>query len=115
MYVSNYGIPNSRLPLRGKRFLADLAVGSGASPDSDLAAAYGGQAAEILLDAISRSDGTRASVTRELRRTRIDNGILGDIRFDRSDLNQGPVTFSVVKGRRFVVDRVIIARSDLVR
>jgi hypothetical protein len=56
-----------------------------------------------------------ASVTRELRRTRIDNGILGDIRFDRSDLNQGPVTFSVVKGRRFVVDRVIIARSDLVR
>ncbi len=116
MYVSNYGVPNSRLPPRGKQFLADLAAGPGTSPGPDLAAAYGAQAAEILLDAISRSDGSRASVTRELRRTRIDSGILGDIRFDRrGDLAEGPVSFFVVEGRRFVVDRVITARSSLLR
>jgi hypothetical protein len=36
------------------------------NPGPDFSAAYGAQAAEILLDAIARSDGTRASVTREL-------------------------------------------------
>ncbi len=67
-------------------------------------------------DQASRSDRSRASVTRELRRTRIDNGILGDIRFDRKgDLAEGPVSFFVVEGRRFVVDRVITARSSLLR
>ena len=53
---------------------------------------HGGEAAEILLDAIARSDGTRASVTSELFRTRVEEGILGDIRFDRNgDLVDAPV------------------------
>ena len=59
----------------------------------DFAAAYAAQAAEILLDAIARSDGTRASVTRELQRTRVRDGILGDVSFDANgDLAEGPVT-----------------------
>jgi ABC-type branched-subunit amino acid transport system substrate-binding protein len=56
---------------------------------------YAAQAAEILLDAIARSDGTRSSVTRELFRTDVEDGILGDIRFDENgDLVEAPVTSS---------------------
>jgi branched-chain amino acid transport system substrate-binding protein len=113
LYVSSYGIPNSHLPPRGSRFLAEYTKAHG-SPGPDLGAAYGAQAAQILLAAIARSDGTRASVTAELRRTRIDNGILGDIRFDRrGDLVEAPFTFFRVADRSFVVDRVITARSAL--
>ena len=42
-----------------------------------------GQAAEVVLDAIARSDGTRASVLEELRATDVKDGILGSFRFDR--------------------------------
>ena len=80
LYVSEYGIANDKLPPRGRQFLdAFAAAGGDAGPD--LSASYGAQGAEILLDAIARSDGTRASVLEEIRRTRIENGILGDIAF----------------------------------
>jgi len=113
MYVTNYGIPNSHLPPRGKRFLEDFATTRRGGTGPNFAAAYGAQGAELLLDAIARSDGTRPSVTRELRRTRVRNGILGDIRFDRNgDLEAGPVTVFRVEAD-FVVDRVVTARSSL--
>jgi branched-chain amino acid transport system substrate-binding protein len=41
------------------------------------------QATDLVLDAIARSDGTRASVLEELRGARVRNGILGDFRIDR--------------------------------
>jgi DNA-binding SARP family transcriptional activator/ABC-type branched-subunit amino acid transport system substrate-binding protein len=113
LYMSNYGIPNNRLPPRGRRFLEQFTRTHG-SAGPDLGAVYGAQAAQILLDAIARSDGTRASVTDELRRTRVDNGLLGDIRFDRrGDLLEAPFTFFRVVNRSFVADRVITARSAL--
>ena len=81
MFIAYYGIPNAELPPPGKQFLAELeAWGGEAGPDAS--AVYGAQAAEIMLDAIARSDGTRASVARELFETRIEAGMLGDIRFD---------------------------------
>jgi hypothetical protein len=39
---------------------------------------YTAQAAEVVLDAIAGSDGTRASVVRELFRTRVQDGIVGN-------------------------------------
>jgi len=56
-------------------------------------AVYAAQATEVLLDAIARSDGTRASVARHLLRTRIRGGYAGDLRFDRAgDPVTAPVT-----------------------
>ena len=121
MYVSQYGIANSKLPPRGKQFLRSFATARGTGPGPDYAAAYGAQAAEILLDAVARSDGTRASVTREVFRTRVEDGILGDIRFDRNgDPVNAPFTVYRMAGEstdelRPVVDRVIVARSALSR
>ena len=83
MYVGNYGVPNDELPPAGRKFLEELERSGKGERGEDFTAAYGAQAAEILLDAIARSDGTRASVSRELLRTRVKDGILGDIRFDR--------------------------------
>ena len=41
------------------------------------------QAAEVVLQAIARSDGTRASVLRSLRSLHVTDGILGSFTFDR--------------------------------
>jgi branched-chain amino acid transport system substrate-binding protein len=109
MYVANYGIPNGKLPPAGRRFLREF-VANGGEASPDFSAAYAAQAAEILLDAIARSDGTRPSVTRELFRTEVEDGILGDIRFDEhGDLVEGPVTIYRIVGGRPVVDRVVTA------
>jgi DNA-binding SARP family transcriptional activator/ABC-type branched-subunit amino acid transport system substrate-binding protein/DNA-binding beta-propeller fold protein YncE len=107
VYVGHGGIPNAELPPAGLQFLEELKA-SGGKPGPDLSAVYGAQAAEILLDAIARSDGTRASVAQELFRTRVEDGLLGDIRFDRyGDLVEGPVTIYRITRKGPVVDRVI--------
>jgi branched-chain amino acid transport system substrate-binding protein len=124
MYVSTYGLPNTDLPPVGKRFLREFEASRESEPSPYFSASYAAQATEILLEAIARSDGTRSSVTRELRRTRIEDGILGDIRFDQNgDLVEGPVTIFRVLGKGDLnsqdgyqgadVDRVITARVDL--
>jgi ABC-type branched-subunit amino acid transport system substrate-binding protein len=128
MYLSSgsIGLPKGELPPPGKRFLEEFEATREGEPSPPYSAAYAAQAAEILLDAIARSDGTRESVTRELFRTSVEDGILGDIDFDENgDPVEGSVTiFRVVgKGRPgpvpfldgAVLDRVIIARAALLR
>jgi branched-chain amino acid transport system substrate-binding protein len=68
-------------------------------------AAYGwaalqtAQAAEVVLQAIERSDGTRASVLRELHATRIKDGLLGSFGFDRyGDMTPGKVAILRITG-----------------
>jgi DNA-binding SARP family transcriptional activator/ABC-type branched-subunit amino acid transport system substrate-binding protein/streptogramin lyase len=108
LYVTTFGIPNDQLPPAGKQFLKSFAAEHGGDPGPDFTAAYGAQAAEILLDAIARSDGTRASVTEEVHRTQVQNGILGDVAFDpNGDPLEGPMTILRFHGRTFVVDRVV--------
>ncbi len=106
----------SLLPPAGKRFLKDLKARTG--KPSQIYTASAAQSAEILLDAIAHSDGTRASVTKELFKTRVENGILGDIRFDKNgDPVEAPVTiWRVVRhppGPYGLADRVIIGRAAL--
>jgi ABC-type branched-subunit amino acid transport system substrate-binding protein/streptogramin lyase/predicted Ser/Thr protein kinase len=81
----------ARLPPTGRRFVEafEQAIEGQAAPSSAPTA----QATEVLLDAIARSDGTRASVTRNLLRTRVKNGILGSFEFDTNgDTTAGGVT-----------------------
>jgi len=61
-------------------------------------AVYAAQAAEVLLDAIARSDGTRRSVVEELFRTRVEGGLLGSFGFDANgDVTSGPITIVRVR------------------
>ena len=48
----------------------------------DLQTVYAAQAAEVLLAAVGRSDGTRASVSREFLRTRARDALVGPLSID---------------------------------
>jgi branched-chain amino acid transport system substrate-binding protein len=116
VYFAYPGAAVSLLPPAGKRFLQDLKARTG--KPGQFYTAYAAQSAEILLDAIARSDGTRSSVTKELFKTRVENGILGDIRFDKNgDPVEAPITiWRIVRHPRVPfgeADRVIIGRSAL--
>jgi len=75
MTMSYPGPAVGRLRGEGARFVASFSEKFGAKPDRF--AVNAAQAMDVLLDAIARSDGTRASVTRKLFATRISNGIFG--------------------------------------
>ena len=92
LYMSAYGVPLDRLEAAGKRFLAGFEHRYG-RPAETIDVVKAAQAAEIVLDAIARSDGTRASVTNELRRTRVTKSWLGSFGFDRNgDPTHSPFT-----------------------
>jgi branched-chain amino acid transport system substrate-binding protein len=84
------GLPPEALPPAGKRLLRELGPSeAGPFPPG---AAEAAQATEVLLDAIARSDGTRASVVDELFATKVENGILGSFSLDRfGDIDPAPV------------------------
>lgn len=81
VYLSTAGLPAEALPPAGRQFLGELLPGRAAG-DIDQSVGYAAQATEILLDAIARSDGTRASITRELLSIRTSDGITGPVSFD---------------------------------
>ena len=54
------------------------------------------EAAEIVLDAIARSDGTRASVLDQIRRTKTTSGVFGGFDFDR-DGDMTPAPFTILR------------------
>ena len=101
----NLNVPVSELPPVGQRFLRDSGaeiVGTGTGPPE------AAQAAEVLMDAIARSDGTRASVVDELFATRVKNGILGSFRFDElGDIEPAPVGIYRYEDGKVVVDGII--------
>jgi DNA-binding SARP family transcriptional activator/ABC-type branched-subunit amino acid transport system substrate-binding protein len=80
MMVSVPGLPSERLPKAGKALVAAFGRAVGQTPRQF--SVYSAQAAVIMLDAIARSNGTRSSVTKQLFKTRITNGILGGFAFD---------------------------------
>ena len=93
MYVSGAVVtdPVNQLPPEGRAFVREFSA-TQRGRTIDIMAPYAAQATEVLLEAIARSDGTRASVTRELLRVRIARGILGSIAFDKNgDLTQNLV------------------------
>jgi branched-chain amino acid transport system substrate-binding protein len=100
------GIPHSALPPAGKTFLREFGRTAAGTPGAPEAA----QATEVLLDAIARSDGTRASVVEELFATKVENGILGSFTFDRlGDIDPAPVGVYRYEGGKLVVDSVVRA------
>ena len=84
MYVSYAGLPLSKLGPKGKAFMVGLRAYAKIKGDIPPYAVYQGQSAEIMFAAIARSNGTRSSVTSELFKTNVVNGIMGNIRFDKN-------------------------------
>jgi branched-chain amino acid transport system substrate-binding protein len=113
MTMSVLGPPPERLTGRGKEFVTAFgeAIGGPVEPFAVHAAA----ATEILLDAIARSDGTRASVTANLLSTRIEDGILGETSFDEyGDIAGKAVTIYEIRDGRAEVLDVVVPPDELV-
>lgn len=114
MTVSVAGLPNSSLKGAGKAFLAAFAkvVHKQADPYS----VYAAQAAEVMYQAIAKSDGTRASVASNLFKTNVKNGILGTFRIDANgDTTSNPVTIYAIKGGKSTTYKVITPPTSLVK
>jgi branched-chain amino acid transport system substrate-binding protein len=80
VYLSAAGMPALALGRAGRAFLHALAP-TRRLDDFDPAVAYASQATAVVLDAIARSDGTRASVARQVLETRLASGITGPVGF----------------------------------
>ncbi|HEV8687111.1 MAG TPA: branched-chain amino acid ABC transporter substrate-binding protein [Gaiellaceae bacterium] len=76
MFMSVAGVPIDEFKGQGATFANDFKKTLAGKP-IDPYAVYGVQAAQVLLDAIAKSDGTRASVIKNLFSTKVSNGYLG--------------------------------------
>ena len=114
MTISITAVPPERLRGEGKQFVARFGRAIGRPVEAYSVAAA--QATEVLLDAIERSNGTRASVTRELFKTKVSNGPLGSFSFDRNgDTTAGAITIYRIERGKAAVFKVITPRPNLVR
>jgi YVTN family beta-propeller protein len=129
LYISQYGRPLRRLGVAGRRLLADFRARYGRTViATDVVAAA--QAAEVALAAITRSNGTRASVVNELHRLRVTKGELASFGFDRNgDPTRSPFTiwrfrsgspthkppYATPAEQGGVIDRVVLAEPRLAK
>jgi branched-chain amino acid transport system substrate-binding protein len=114
MYISQPGLPEDKLSGAGKQFVADFKAETGKSA-VDPYTAYAAQATVVLLDAIERSDGTRASVAEELFNTDVKGGILGDFSIDENgDTTLGTVTFFRVQNGEPTFNKLITPEASFV-
>ena len=113
--VSVAGLPNEQLGAAGKKFVKDFGAtqpGGNVDPYS----AYAAQAMQVVLDAIDRSDGTRASVASELFNTDVTDGILGSFKINENgDTNANPVSIYKISGGKQTTLKVITPPTNLVK
>jgi ABC-type branched-subunit amino acid transport system substrate-binding protein len=97
MYISDSLTMNATLRPSGQQFLRALrAEQHGTQPASGAYLPETAQLAELVLDAVAHSNGTRASVLDALRRAKVVDGMLGTFSFDRNG-DKIPATFTIVR------------------
>ena len=115
LYVSVAGQPNENLGPTGKKFVKDFSAQIGGKKP-DPYAAYAAQSAEVLLTAIQNSDGTRKSVTEQLFKTKVTDGIIGTFTINQNgDTSSNPVTQYLIKGGKQTTYKTITPPQDLVK
>jgi branched-chain amino acid transport system substrate-binding protein len=86
MLVTYAGLPLEKLPATGKAFIKAfskyLKLPAGQLPPPY--AVYQAQGAQIMLNAIAKSSGTRADVNAKMFATQVKNGIMGTFHFDKN-------------------------------
>jgi branched-chain amino acid transport system substrate-binding protein len=126
MYVTTSDLPRGVLPLSaaGRRFKRDI----GDPATQYIGVMEAGQAADLVMDAIARSDGTRASVLHELFASDVKDGILGTFRFDpNGDIRPASIPILRITGatppgadlppdfQGATLDRLVQVPTDLVK
>lgn len=107
LLATQNGYPPERLPPGATAFLKRFGK-AGYKTASGYGAPEAAQAAEVLLDAIGRSDGSRASIVDELFATRVENGILGTFGFDRNgDVDPATATIHRLRNGTWGVEGIV--------
>ena len=113
MYISAPGIPTEKLKGTGGQFVKEFGAQVGSV---DPYSAYAAQAADIMLDAVAQSDGTRADVAEKITNRSIKNSILGTFKLDKNgDTTLGTVTINQVKGGTTRIVRTITPKLSFVK
>jgi branched-chain amino acid transport system substrate-binding protein len=115
-YFSVAGVPVDEFGPTAQEFINKFKSTLGGEP-VDPYAIYGAQAAQIVVDAIANSDGTRASVLENIFATKVENGFLGSFSFNENgdpQLAQGAVVgFTIYKGeQQLEVDTVFSPKAE---
>jgi branched-chain amino acid transport system substrate-binding protein len=84
MYMSVAGVPIDAFKGPAAEFASALEAGPLQGKAIDPYAIYGGQAAQIVLDAIGASDGSRADVIAKMFATEVTDGLLGSFKFNEN-------------------------------
>jgi len=84
MFLSIAGVPIDEFKGAALDFIDGLQSGPLQGKAIDPYAIYGGQAAQVMLDAIGASDGTRSDVIKKLFATNVTDGLLGSFKFDEN-------------------------------
>jgi branched-chain amino acid transport system substrate-binding protein len=114
MYVSVAGLPNSALKGAGASFVKAFTKADHKAPDPY--SVYAAQAAEVLISAISKSNGTKSDVAKQLFKVNLPNSILGKVSFNANgDVTANPVTiYKVIRGASTTY-KVIVPPNALVK
>src|SRR5919198_1010640 len=111
--VSVAGLPNSALKGAGKAFVAAFTKADHRPPDPY--SVYAAQAAEVFVQAIKQSNGTRADIAKQLFKVNLKGSILGDVSFNANgDVTSNPVTIYKIKGGKSTTLKVIVPPKSLV-
>ena len=73
--------PPAKLTGKGKKFITDFLAAENGKP-AEVYTVYAAAAMQAVLDAIGRSDGTRADVLKKLFETDIPDSVVGDLSFN---------------------------------
>ena len=84
MYLSVAGVPIDAFKGAAAEYAQQLQEGPLAGKAIDPYAIYGAQSAQIVLDAIEASDGSRSDVIAKMFETQVEDGLLGDFGFNEN-------------------------------
>ena len=113
MAFTSPGPSSEDVPAAGEAFVAAYEKRFGEVPTPYALAAA--QATDLLLEALAASDGTRASTTRSLFRTRLPKGILGDFWITPTgDTSLNAVTVRRIAGGKITAMRTVTVPDALV-
>jgi branched-chain amino acid transport system substrate-binding protein len=112
--VSVAGLPNTALKGAGKAFVKAFTKADHRTPDPY--SVYAAQAAEIVVQAIKQSNGTRADIAKQLFKVKLKGSILGNVSFTATgDVTANPVTIYRVKSGKTTTFKVIVPPKSLVK
>jgi branched-chain amino acid transport system substrate-binding protein len=111
-YISVAGEPPKALTGNGATFISSFGKQIGTTPNPY--AAYGAQAMDVMLQAVAKGGGQRASTTKGIFGLTITNGILGNFTINSTgDTNLTPITIYKQAGKNLNPVKTLVPTASL--